>query len=335
MITFAGCKGEDDTDLDTDPGPIVSNPVAAPLTPTTIQIDGTTTYTVTGLDDRQAYRITLVHGDYVTAAGDGTGVFQDGDANGAADPGPSEEVALITDINGTSYVPGFKTVPSTGDDPANPTGFFPTAGQIAITLTGVGNGKIYPVVYHNGGASTFLEVDGTGMPSETYVVGGSLTVEGGEPLGPVIAPDGPQSVAVDGYYDYTISGLDDAQAFRITLVHGDNLTTGPDQTGTFIDEDANGAADAGPSELVAMITQVNGAEVTPAKTVPAGTDDPAAPSGVFPVGGEITVRLTGIGEGTVYPVAYYNGGLSTFLEIDTAGSPIETYAVGGSFSVTP
>ncbi|MCB9675337.1 MAG: hypothetical protein H6737_09490 [Alphaproteobacteria bacterium] len=334
MLVLAACDpGPDDTDpLDT---PIVSNPAFDVTTPTTIPYDDYATYTITGVDDRQAYRITLVHADYVSAGGDGSGTFQDNDANGAADPGASEAVALITNVNGGDWIPGYKTVPGVSDDPANPTGIWPEGGQITLQITGIGSGTIYPVVYHNGGASTFLEVGADGTPIETYAVGGSLTVEGPDPVGPVISPDSPQSVAVDGYYDYTISGLSDTQAYRITLVHADNLTTGPDQTGTFIDEDANGAADAGPSENVASITQVNGADVPPAKTVPAGTDDPASPTGVFPVGGQITVRLTGVGEGTVYPVAYYNGGASTFLEIDTAGSPIETYAVGGSFSVTP
>ncbi len=339
LLVFAACDnaGPTPVDSDTDGPPIQSMPMATPLTPTTVPEDGIAVWTVTGLDDRQAYRITLVHGDNITAAGDGTATFVDADVNGAADAGPSETVGLITEINGSGYVPGFKTVPSTEDDPGNPTGVYPEGGQFVITVEAQGEaGSIYPVIYHNGGESTFLEVDATGIPVETYTVGGSMVVEAPPPpLEPAIAPTDPQTVPIDDYYDYTINNLDDTQAWRITLVHGDNITAGPDQTGTFVDDDANGAADAGPSETVAMITQVNGSDVPGAKTVPDPADDPTAPTGVYPVGGQITVRVSGVGEGTVYPVAYYNGGLSTFLEIDAVTyEPIETYRVGGSLTVT-
>ncbi len=46
--------------------------------------------------------------------------------------------------------------------------------------------------------------------------------------------------------------LDEGTAYRVTLVIAANLTTSGDGTGTFIDGDANGAADAGASEGVAV-----------------------------------------------------------------------------------
>ena len=70
------------------------------------------------------------------------------------------------------------------------------------------------------------------------------------------------------------------------------------------------------------------------KTVPGGDDDPADPSGVFPVDGEITVEVAAVGAGTAWVVAYENGGASTFLEIDEDGEPIEPHGVGGALTVT-
>jgi hypothetical protein len=147
------------------------------------------------------------------------------------------------------------------------------------------------------------------------------------------APAGDQSVGVAGTVDHTISGLVDGQAYRVTLVVADNVTVA-DNAGTFIDEDDNGAADAGASENVALITSVNGTDQDGAKTVPAGSDDPSAPTGVFSSNGEITLTITGAGPGTVYPVIYHNGGASTFLEIDDGGTPPEVHYVGDAIDVS-
>lgn len=294
---------------------------------------GTADYVITGLTDGQAYRITLVVGGNITAPGDGTGTFVDNDMNGAADAGASENTALITSVNGMAVDPGAKTVPGGMDDPAAPTGVFPSGGQIAITVTGVGPGTIYPVAYENGGSSTFLEIGDDGAPVENYAVGGALEVMAGGPI--AVMPTDASMVDVGGEVQYTISGLNNAQAYRITLVAGGNITTSGDGTGTFIDNDMNGAADAGPSERYALITSVNGAQLSDggAKTVPGGMDDPAMPSGIFPQDGEITVTVTGMATGTVYPVIYENGGDSTFLELGGDGAPVETYIVAGAFSV--
>ncbi|MCB9640888.1 MAG: hypothetical protein H6728_04365 [Myxococcales bacterium] len=140
-------------------------------------------------------------------------------------------------------------------------------------------------------------------------------------------------VAAAGTVDFTITGLTDTQAYRITLVVAANLTTSGDGKGTFVDADKNGAADAGASENIALITKVNGEAVTGAKTVPAGTDNPASPTGIFPKSGTITLTVTGVAAGKVYPVIYHNGGTSTFLELDSAGMPTETYIVGSAVIV--
>ncbi len=297
-----------------------------------IAVGETAEYTITGLDDAQAYRITLVVDANITPAGDGTATFIDGDMNGAADAGPSETIGLITMVNGEA-VDGAKTVPGGMDDPANPTGVFPSGGTITLTVSGVGAGVVHPVAYHNGGSSTFLEIGEDGVPVEAYAVGGTTSVDGpGMPMAIMPNPTVDSPIAVGGTVDYTVTGLDDAQAYRITLVVDANIGMA-----TFSDRDNNGAADAGPSENIALITTVNGMPVAGgdgAKTVPGGMDDPANPSGVFPSGGQITLTVTGVGSGRVFPVIYHNGGETTFLEIDNTGAPIENFAVAGSVTVT-
>ena len=328
-VGFAGCD-DDDTDPPTADMGVVDGINVAPAAAQTVAIGATTAYTVSGLTDGQAYRVTLVVADNVQTTA-GAGIFVDGDANGAADAGASENVALITMVNGAATMPGAKTVPGGMDDPAAPSGIFPVNGEITLEITGVGPGAIHPVAYVNGGASTFLEINDAGAPIEPHAVGGMLTVEGAD--GIVVAPTADQTIAANESADYTISGLADGQAYRVTLVVGANLTAGGDGTGTFVDNDMNGAADAGASENVALITTVNGMDMAGAKTVPGGMDDPMAPSGIFAADGQITLTVTGVGAGTIYPVAYANGGASTFLEIDGAGSPTETYAVGGALTV--
>lgn len=150
--------------------------------------------------------------------------------------------------------------------------------------------------------------------------------------GITFTPSADQSLAAGGALALSIGGLDDATAYRVTLVIAANLTTTGDGTGTFIDGDANGAADAGASEGVALIDSVNGTAITATKTYPSGEDDPANPSGIFPSGGVISLNLSGVAAGMVYPVVYVNGGASTFLEI-TGGVPSEEYAVGPAITV--
>lgn len=150
---------------------------------------------------------------------------------------------------------------------------------------------------------------------------------------PTFDPAGDQTGSVGGTTDYTITGLTDDQAYRVTLVLSSNITLNGDGTATLVDADANGAADAGASEAVATITKVNGADVTATKTVPSVDDDPMNPSGVFPSGGEIVFTVTGVAAGSVVPVAYENGGVSTFLEVDSAGTPTEIYGVAGTLTI--
>lgn len=329
----AGCAGapEDETETVPEPLPVESTPVAGPVTPEALAAGETSVFRVTGLDDAVAWRITLVLSDLVTTAEDGAATFRDDDGNGAADPGASEFVARIVRVGEQRFVPGQKTVPSVNDDPADPSGIYPVDGVLEVEIEGVGTGAIRPVAYHNGGASTFLEVDGAGAPTETHVVGDPITVDGPPPT---VAPNSPRTVAPGESLDVTLTDVSDLVAYRVTLVVADNVTPGPDQTGTFVDLDANGYADAGPSETVALISQVNGEDLpSPGKTVPAPEDDPANPTGVYPTGGVLTVRVTGVAAGTVVPVAYVNGGATTFLELDPSGTPTEAYAVGAPITV--
>ena len=201
-------------------------------------------------------------------------------------------------------------------------------------MKGVASGKVYPVIYHNGGQSTFLEIGSDGKPTETYAVGGSVEVTGSAKETFVVEPATDSSIAADGTVELTVSGLTDKQAYRITLVVDGNVTVSGNM-GTFVDNDSNGAADAGASEKIALITKVNGNDVDSggAKTVPGGADDPSSPSGVFPSGGKITLTIKGVAAGKVYPVIYHNGGSSTFLEVGTDGKPIETYFVANAIEV--
>jgi hypothetical protein len=308
----------------------------SPEAPVTGEVDEQFNFDVSGVVADQAYRITLVSADVLTVDADGVGTFTDADANGAADPGPSEETALLFQVLYNPITPNAKTYPAGNDDPAMPSGIFAVDGEVEIGfgVTGVGAGTVYPVIYWNGGESTFLEIDENGMAIEPYVIGPAITINAApEPPPITIAPATPVTVAPAEEYDYTISGLDNAYYYRVTLVHGDNVTTTGPGMATFVDAGA-GTANAGPSEEVALISYSQGAVVDPgAKTLPAGTDDPANPTGIQPVNGEITVSIMGVADGTIYPVAYRNGGTSTFLEIDTLGAPVETYIVGGSLTV--
>lgn len=323
-LALGACGDDDDGDA---PADITFDTT----TTTTISAAQSVDYQISGLADDQAYRITLVVDANVLVSGD-AGTFVDDDSNGAADAGPSENVALITMVNGAPVSDGgAKTVPSGSDDPAAPTGVFPTNGTITLSVTGVGAGTVYPVAYENGGASTFLEINATGTPIEPHAVGGAVSVSSSALAA---TPGDEQTVASGETVDYSVSGLDSDQAYRITLVVADNVTA-EGGMGTFIDEDQNGAADAGASETVALITMVNGMEVADggAKTVPAGTDDPADPSGIFPSGETINVTVTAVGSGSVYPVLYENGGASTFLEIGDDGVPLETHIIAGPTTV--
>lgn len=319
-----------------DPGPVQGPLTMDPAVDVTGDVGGQWNFDVSGVLADAAYRVTLVDSANLTVNDDGTGVFVDG-GEGTANAGPSDAVAGIFHIHYNPLPDPVKTFPGAFDDPAEPAGIFPLEGDttIGFGVTGVGAGTVYPVFYTNAGASTFLEIDATGVPTEPYVIGPAITIN--EPVvvtPPPMAfdPATPQTVAVDGTYDYTITGLDDAYYYRITLVVGDNVTATAGE-GVFIDGGA-GTADAGNSQDYALITSVAGSPVDPgAKTVPAGDDDPANPTGIQPTNGSISLTITGVADGTVYPVAYRNGGASTFLEIDGAGVPTEDYVVGGSFTV--
>ena len=106
--------------------------------------------------------------------------------------------------------------------------------------------------------------------------------------------------------------------------------------------------DSAGAEELARIVEVNGTAVTAdetngdGRTVPATDDDPISPTGIFPVDGTITIVVDGYDAalnpslgGSIRPVAYVNGGASTFLEVSDEGVPSEVYGVGGLFSVSP
>ncbi|MES2640618.1 MAG: hypothetical protein V4850_14080 [Myxococcota bacterium] len=179
-------------------------------------------------------------------------------------------------------------------------------------------------------ACTSGKTDDTGMTDDSGTDDTDTDVEEADPS---IAPSGAQSLAAAGMLDYTVTDLVEGQAYRITLVVAANITVAADGTATLVDADANGAADAGASDAVAIITAVDGTAITGTKTVPGLEDDPMNPTGVFPTSGAIRFTVTGVAPGTVVPVVYENGGISTFLEVTSAGEPVETYAVAGALTV--
>ena len=306
-----------------------ADPEVAPADAQQADVGDTIVYTITGLDDAQAYRVTLVSDANLTLDSSGAGWFIDEDENGAADAGASTAVATITRVNDDWY-DGSKTVPGTDDQPFDPSGVFPEGGMIEVEVSAVGAGTAWLVAYENGGASTFLEIDADGAPIEPHGIGGAIVVASDGM--PDITPAFDRDLSVDESATYTITDLDDAQAYRVTLVVAENIVK-DGASGLFVDADSSGTADAGDSGAVALITGVNSEAIDAAKTWPAGDDDPASPSGIYPVDGQISIEVVGTGAGTVHPVAYANGGASTFLEVDDTGAPIETYAVGSAVLV--
>ena len=337
LVAIGACTGGETPDASQDGG----NGDATQSTIVTpgdvaIDVDETTMYMITGLDQGKVYRVTLVVAGNVTTSGNGMGLFIDGNDDDAADAGASEKIALITSVNDMAVDPGTKTVPSPMPFP-NPTGVTPVSGAITLVIKGVATGTVYPVVYENAGTSTFLEIDDAGTPIETYRVGGAVTVTGPTPTA---SPSDEQTHLPATSRVYTVSGLNKNQAYRITLVIDSNITRSGSMA-TFVDDadGGDGAADAGGSEAVGRITSVNGMPVDPAgtppgaKTVPKPNADP--PERLMPkedgtIEFTVTAQAT---SGTVHPVIYEDGGMTTFLEINDNGAPIEVYTVAGAFTV--
>lgn len=335
LLALNACADKADDSGDTafvdDTGAVDGTPDVSPSKENQIDADkgDVTTFNISSLDDNQAYRATLVIGSNLTLEGTDA-VFVDEDDNGAADAGASTTVATITSVNGEPYS-GSKTVPGGEDDPSDPSGIFPENGEISIDVTAVGAGAVWLVVYENSGASTFLEIGDDGIPTERYGVSASIRVEADKE--PDLTPAYAQSFASGESTVYTISDLDTSQAYRVTLVAAENITISG-VSGLFADLDASGTADAGASEEVGLITMVNGQAIAAAKTFPGGDDDPSAPTGIFAMAdGTITVEVEAQGAGSIIPVAYANGGSSTFLEVDGSGAPTEAYGLGGLFIV--
>ena len=123
---------------------------------------------------------------------------------------------------------------------------------------------------------------------------------------------------------YTVSGLDSAADFRITLVTSENVTT---------DAEGNTVFEADPADptlalagtVAARIVTVNGANAaTPAQTFGA----------VVPVNGTITFVVDCGGAESVTPVIYEDQGASTRLELDANGLPVEDFGTGGTITFT-
>ena len=315
------------------------------------------TYTASGLDPDSTYRVTLHHSSRM-AVGAGGAVFADAEDDGAgdgiADQGPAEAVALITHVDGTALETPATTVPDPGeeDGPAAAALAPDAEGTITVTMDAIeaGNGgAVFPVIVEQGGASTFLEVDGDGVPTEAYGVGAPLVVDAR--VGDLnLVPHVESTVTVnmllgnDSEGDevtFAVGGLDADLTYRITLVPAANVTVSADgATATFAtaDDDGTTVVDADGAEDIGTITLVNGE--APASTGGGGSFAPAdGDPGIAPTNGVITFQVDGTdgfllsGEtGSLRPVVSVLGGASPALELTDAGVPTEAYGVGGLFT---
>ena len=165
--------GDPTPDMPTTPP--VEAATYSPGTAQTLAVDATLDYTISGLRDGQAYRLTLVVAEHITGRG-AEAVFEDANMDGVADAGDSQLRAVITQVHGEALASPGRTAPGAMDGPSDPKGVFPVNGAITFTVRGVGAGAVLPVLYHNAGASTFLELDQARRPTEVYFIGPSITV---------------------------------------------------------------------------------------------------------------------------------------------------------------
>lgn len=123
---------------------------------------------------------------------------------------------------------------------------------------------------------------------------------------------------------YTVSGLDDALTYRVTLVDADNISRDAEDDAVFVEDAMTGLADAG--AVNARITVVNGAPVTAAQSVGA----------IAPQSGTITFTVDGEDFESVTPVVYTDqGGANTRLNLDDDGKPTEPFGIGGTINYVP
>ena len=136
---------------------------------------------------------------------------------------------------------------------------------------------------------------------------------------------------------YTVTGLNDALQYRITLVNAGSIQgTGTDRTflSSAIDPattPATFAVDTGAD--IADIVSVGGTAGVIANTGGTNTFNTAT---VNPVNGSITFTIDGTGVGTVVPVVYVNGGQGGTAVTGGANNRLETSATaaGGFAAVT-
>lgn len=168
-----------------------------------VDVDGVTetsaadnrTYTATGLDNDEIYRITLVEAANVTIAnGEATFVEAAAPDRGLADAGTVG--GAIVAVNGLRV----SRVQSVG-------AVVPDDGTITVDVDAATASRLYPVIYTDQeGVNTRLNLDAVGGPTEPYGVGGLLvTLPPEAPGGPVrldqpvvfVDPNANQFVTID------------------------------------------------------------------------------------------------------------------------------------------
>lgn len=131
---------------------------------------------------------------------------------------------------------------------------------------------------------------------------------------------------------YTVSGLDDALRYRITLVNGASIQ-GTGASRTFLSSAIGTspetfAVDTGTD--IADITAVGGIDSAISNTGGANTFNTAT---VKPVNGSITFTIDGAAAGTVVPVVYVDGGQGGTATTGGASNRLETSATAaGGFA---
>jgi hypothetical protein len=142
-----------------------------------------------------------------------------------------------------------------------------------------------------------------------------------------ISPADEETVTADQSRTYTVTGLDNAVEYRVTLVAPATVSVNEDdKTTRFTDTDGDQLAEVG--TYAADITSINGREV-------ARTDGAPSTTTSMPDDGQITVVVSGEqGDDSVRPVVYPNTGRSPRLELATDLRPVEAFGIGGAVTFT-
>lgn len=297
-------------DFAVDPVPVLETGIS--------QLD---TIAVTQLGGLTSLDVALVDCEAITIDDDGSAVFDDDDADGAADGLASSTtgVAVITGINNGNV-----------EDTQLVRGATPEGDRLGVQVSAGAEDCAGLVVWEPRGEG--LPVDSSGRPTTAYGATAIVFDDGQAddpeptpadtlvyrvlPQEPVEGtPAEPEELTVDGRYDdQPISR--DLDVILFPCAGTEVLGSGPD---SFADTDADGGADGfGGTDTGAMvITGINGAPITPTTVV----------GGVEAIDDQILVEVTADTDDCAV-VAIVAGDGNGQLDVDADGVPVEDYGVG-------